>query len=298
MIEKDTIKGLECCLDEKVEKCDECPYSVDTFMCKRRELLEDIFELINHKQELLDAAIAGQETLQKALAEKDRIIKRLNDEKVQLIRAFSECQTEAARVLVEKDKEIERLKNELFCLANERDSIASRNGIGGLKMRDYLFRGKRIDNGEWVEGGLISVNDCEHGTVTAIIPHNCEAYRFNISGEYVIPETVGQFTGLSDKNGKEIFEGDIFKFNDEVWESYYTACGIEYDSCEVENYGVVGFDEDRLCFDFVQYKFNENSVEADLHENHDIEFADFISELEVVGNIHDNPELLKGGEEE
>ena len=74
MIEKDTIKGLECCLDEKIEKCDECPYSVDTLMCKRRELLEDTFNLINHKQELLDAAIAGQETLQKALAKKEREI--------------------------------------------------------------------------------------------------------------------------------------------------------------------------------------------------------------------------------
>ena len=80
MIEKETIKGLECCLDEKIEKCDECPYSVDTFMCKRRELLEDIFELINHKQELLEAAIAGQETLQKALAEKEREIDDLKVE--------------------------------------------------------------------------------------------------------------------------------------------------------------------------------------------------------------------------
>ena len=116
--------------------------------------------------------------------------------------------------------------------------------------------------------------------------------------EKVIPETVGQYTGLTDKNGRKIFEGDIFKFNDEVWESYYTSCGTEYDSYEVKNYGVVGFDEDRSCFDFVQYKFNENSVEADLHENYDIEFADFISELEVIGNIHDNPELLKGGLQE
>lgn len=80
MIEKDTIKGLECCLDEALEKCNECPYSIDTFMCKRMELLEDIFNLINHKQELLEAAVAGQETLQKALAEKDKELIRLNKE--------------------------------------------------------------------------------------------------------------------------------------------------------------------------------------------------------------------------
>ena len=97
MIEKDTIKGLECCLDEKIEKCDECPYCVDTIMCKRRELLEDTFNLINHKQELLEAAITGQETLQKALAERNRIIKRLIDEKVQLIKTFGECQERAVK---------------------------------------------------------------------------------------------------------------------------------------------------------------------------------------------------------
>ena len=90
MIEKETIKGLECCLDEKIEKCDECPYSVDTFMCKRRELLEDTFNLINHKQELLDAAIAGQETLQKALAEKEREIDDLKIEN-QSLRTAANC---------------------------------------------------------------------------------------------------------------------------------------------------------------------------------------------------------------
>lgn len=130
MIEKDTIKGLECCTDEWYENCNECPYSIDTVSCERMKLLEDSLDLINHKQELLEAAIAGQETLQKALAEKEKEkeIERLTAEKEQLIKTFGECQTEAARVLVEKSKEIERLKNELFCLANERDSIASRNG--------------------------------------------------------------------------------------------------------------------------------------------------------------------------
>ena len=148
-------------------------------------------------------------------------------------------------------------------------------------MREILFRGKgnsKYNDGAWYEGYLTydgedyQILDPEYGT--------CK--------RTVIAETVGQYTGLTDKNGNKIFEGDIFKFNDEVWERYYTACGTEYDSYEVKNYGVVGFDEDRLCFDFVQYKFNENSVEADLHENYDIEFADFISELEVIGNIHDN----------
>ena len=97
MIEKDTIKGLECCTDEQYENCNECPYSIDTVSCERMKLLEDSLDLINHKQELLEAAIAGQETLQKALAERNRIIKRLIDEKVQLIKTFGECQERAVK---------------------------------------------------------------------------------------------------------------------------------------------------------------------------------------------------------
>ena len=97
MIEKDTIKELECCTDEWYENCNECPYSIDTVSCERMKLLEDSLDLINHKQELLDAAIAGQETLQKALAEKEKEIERLTVEKEQLIKIFGECQTEAVK---------------------------------------------------------------------------------------------------------------------------------------------------------------------------------------------------------
>ena len=97
MIEKETIKGLECCTDEWYENCNECPYSIDTVSCERMKLLEDSLDLINHKQELLEAAIAGQGTLQKALAEKEKEIERLTAEKEQLIKIFGECQTEAVK---------------------------------------------------------------------------------------------------------------------------------------------------------------------------------------------------------
>lgn len=153
-------------------------------------------------------------------------------------------------------------------------------------MREILFRGKRISNSKWVEGFMYS----QHFPLEFRDDFYIRCYDTDY---LVIPETVGQYTGLTDKNGVRIFEGDIFKFDDEVWESSYTSCGTEYDSFAVENYGVVGFDEDMARFDFIKYKFSENSVEADLHENHTIDFSEFVCELEVIGNIHDNPELLQ-----
>ena len=155
-------------------------------------------------------------------------------------------------------------------------------------MREILFRGKRTDNDEWITDSETYIRDGDGIWLS----------DENLNVVTVLPETVGQFTGLTDKNGKKIFEGDIFKFDDEVWESSYTSCGTEYDSFAVENYGVIGFDEDMARFDFIKYKFSENSVEADLHENHTIDFSEFVCELEVIGNIHDNPRLLEWGEGE
>lgn len=158
-------------------------------------------------------------------------------------------------------------------------------------MREILFRGKCKTDNEWLYG-------FPYVTRKNAVKINWYCSEFgSMRTDEVDPETVGQFTGLTDKNGKRIFEGDIFKFDDEVWESSYTSCGTEYDSFAVENYGVVGFDEDMARFDFIKYKFSENSVEADLHENHTIDFSEFVCELEVIGNIHDNPDILKGGRE-
>ena len=162
MTDKEIIKALEC-LEGCALYCRDCSYSQGNFfpICQQR-VAKDALGLINRQQEQLEAAIAGQETLQKALAEKDREVaelnsdlkllindydclkrnfdktieknKRLRDkvvgltaEKEQLIKTFSECQTEAARALVEKDKEIERLKNELRYLTNERDLFLIRH---------------------------------------------------------------------------------------------------------------------------------------------------------------------------
>lgn len=155
--------------------------------------------------------------------------------------------------------------------------------------REILFKAKRKDNGEWVEGGYFSE---PYTDKKYIVRWNSFGIGFNEFIE-VNPDTLCQYTGLTDKNGQKIWENDILKFNDEIWDSCYTSCGTEYDSWEAENYGLVGYCDYSARYDFTKYKYNENQVEADLHENHDIEFTEFVKEHEVIGNIFDNPELLE-----
>ena len=123
-------------------------------------------------------------------------------------------------------------------------------------MREILFRGKRTDNGEWVQGDL-----SQHKTGEKFI--KCGSA---ISSYEVISETVGQYTGLTDKNGKKIFEGDVVKGKDYLRKTL-EVCG--YIDHENGSFVIVG--------DFMTH----------------YRWLDY--EVEVIGNIHDNPELLKGG---
>lgn len=138
-------------------------------------------------------------------------------------------------------------------------------------MREIKFRGKRLDNGEWVYG------DYHHrvGGVHCIIDMQPD---FQGKVEYVViqvaPDTIGQFTGLLDKNGKEIYEGDIVKWT--MTQNEVTEDGgyREYDSDEI---GEVEWCKDALYV-------GEYCAVGFSYESEDY--------AEVLGNIHDNPELL------
>lgn len=132
-------------------------------------------------------------------------------------------------------------------------------------MREILFRGKA--GAKWVYGDLRHLND---GRVT--IQKDGEIYPYE-----VIPETVGQYTGLNDKDGKMIFEGDIVKA---IYKSNYV--------------GVPNID---FGIGVVEYKgtyYNSASYQINIIGEAGNRIFSASLEVEVIGNIHDNPELLKG----
>lgn len=142
-------------------------------------------------------------------------------------------------------------------------------------MREILFRGKTFD-GEWEEGSL----HIEYGETTADEKRNLDYRILGMRGEcrYVDPETVGQFTGLCDKNGKKIFDGDIACFCDENRPPCY--CVIKYGEYSL---GHIGF--------YTDWYKGRSKLKC---FRKDLGFWVKYRELEVIGNIHDNPELLEG----
>lgn len=131
-------------------------------------------------------------------------------------------------------------------------------------MREILFRGKRIDNGEWVFGMPWIFKD--HACICPWKKGMCK-YDTGYFPILVESKTVGQYTGLTDQNGDKIFDGDIIKNHD------FNA--------EDGGYGVVEYDDGA-------FEINGNGISATFHENY------WGKECEVVGNIYDNPELLGG----
>ena len=149
------------------------------------------------------------------------------------------------------------------------------------EIREVIFRGKRTDNGEWIEGSLLGIDWCDKPSTYSIAPNTPVSVFYS-----VIPETVGQYTGLTDKNGVRIFEGDIVRATIERAE----RC----QSPRIEN-GVIGYD----CIGMIGLILYKD-------KNGENVWSDFFNELslsgliedyyfEIIGNIHDNPEILKGG---
>lgn len=128
-----------------------------------------------------------------------------------------------------------------------------------LKMREILFRGKRKDNAEWVYGNF--VRGCVNDFAYIVEFGNKELCRNYVE---VIPSTVGQYTGLTDKNGNRIFEGDIV-----TMPAYQGG----------KKKAIVYFKNGKFAVDGSNYNFKDICPKR----------------MEVIGNIHDNPELLKGG---
>lgn len=135
-------------------------------------------------------------------------------------------------------------------------------------MREILFRGKRVDNGEWIEGFY-----AHSGEKKYILIDNDIAVGY-LAMKEVNPDTIGQYTGLTDKNGTKIFEGDIVKVR-----------LLYSDGERATEITTVVYDENNCCYSPMNWK--ESCLWCD--------YSTSIKEIEVIGNIYDNPELLRSG---
>ena len=147
-------------------------------------------------------------------------------------------------------------------------------------MREIVFKGKRLDNGEWIIGNLVVTEDAEEGWEAIIIP-TFDSNMFTKGGakgdlgfenwNRVDENTICQYTGLTDKNGKKIWENDVVN------------CPLE------ECCGKVIWNENEALFAFTVLCEDGMFEEEYLY--------DFENYIEVIGNVFDNPELLEGGAE-
>ena len=157
-------------------------------------------------------------------------------------------------------------------------------------MREILFRGKSLNIGDWLCG---YIRQYESGKITIC---DFEARRL----WFVDPETVGQFTGLFDKNGKKIFEGDIVKCRHRLYkisfEEFEDKKIRRSYGKEIEEASIGGFN----CFYWRNYtvsiydgcvRIQNGSDSHYIRKNYIYNHA-----IEVIGNIHDNPELLEVGD--
>lgn len=133
-------------------------------------------------------------------------------------------------------------------------------------MREIEFRAKSKVTGEWVIGDLVQFDD------NSI----CIRNWIDVGCHEVIPDSVGEYTGLEDKNGRKIFEGDILQAGDRHHSYRFVVKFGEYDECHVGFYAECP-SEDFYRNDLAWWVCNRNAV--------------------VVGNLFDNPELVEGSED-
>lgn len=149
-------------------------------------------------------------------------------------------------------------------------------------MREIRFRGKRIDNGEWVTGAYIHNSGKPFIISHEVIDWDDEFFAPEFWWR-VDPSTVGQYTGLNDKNGKEVCEGDIVRMH-YFFENYHpVTLGAFEDEEEIVC---------KLSITPLGVYFENNNMTGYLCDY----LEDPSEELEVIGNIHDTPDLLKGTE--
>ncbi len=162
-------------------------------------------------------------------------------------------------------------------------------------MREIKFRGKRLDNGEWIYGDLCTFNgsDCEI----------CDWNTIDCSRYAVDPATIGQYTGLKDKNGRDIWERDIIQYksytaNRRWWKTTDEIPEIEKEvQRQRDEYatkrGVCEYSDGYFSVDdiFLFYAKAGERLRTYKSNSRDVEERQW--NFEVVGNFHDNPELLK-----
>lgn len=135
-------------------------------------------------------------------------------------------------------------------------------------MRTIKFRGRRLDNQEWEQGNYVAYKEDDVEDVHCIVSRERNQIGASLDFAPVDPETVGQFTGLLDKNGKEIFEGDIL--------------GRHTDGGEIVPLSIVVYADNGF---FAQSLVSGAAFNFNLER--------MLERQNAIGNIHNHPELLK-----